>query len=220
MAASPSRCASVQASATIVALLVAGALPAFAALVPTIYGQDYTGVPQVMLALGIAGGFLIFSGPVQAFVQARLSGVRLLWVNLVALVVNIALALSLIPILGVWGAVIANIGAAATQLGILLAGEIRTLGVTWAATAHSLLPAAVGAAACLGSWFATQALGWGAAPTAVAAGTLGLVLVILGLRATRSGLDETDAQAIQGSLPSRLSTLTRPLLRLCTQPRR
>lgn len=203
-----------RASATVVAILVSAGLPAFAALVPVIYGDEFAEVPEVMIALGIAGGLLIVAGPVQAFVQARLVGTRLLWVNIVALVVDVALAVALIPGLGVWGAVIANVAAAAVQLGILLFGEVTALGLTWAETGASTLPTLVGALGCVVGWFGASALNWGYLLTSIAAGTLGLLVTTLVLRLTRSGLTRGDAEAILHSTPRWLSGIARPLLLL------
>lgn len=208
-----------RASSTIVAMLVASALPAFAVLVPAIYGQDFEHVPEVMLALGVAGGVLIIAGPVQAFVQARLSGTRLLWVNIVALLVDVILAVALIPPLGVWGAVIANIGAASTQLGLLLIGEVRATGLGWGTVLASTSPTVIGGVACLGAWYGSHALAWTPLLTAVAAGSLGLVLLAVGLRVTRSGLAPGDTAAILASMSPALSRLARPVLQVLTQSR-
>ena len=205
-----------RAAATVVALLVSAALPAFAALVPLIYGQQYDEARVLMIALGIAGGFLVISGPIQAFVQARLLGTRILWVNLTALVVDVVLAVTLIPPLGVWGAVIANVAGSVTQLGILLAGEVKALGVRWVDAGQDLLPTGVGAAGCLGSWAIAAAVGIPPVPTSLVAGALGLGFVVLGLRWTRSGLAAGDAEAILRSMPARLAQVTRPLLAACS----
>lgn len=205
-----------RASSTVVAILVSTGLPALAALVPVIYGEEFAEVPEVMIVLGIASGLLIVAGPVQAFVQARLSGMRLLWVNIVALVVDIALALALIPLLGVWGAVIANIAAAAVQLGILLTGEVRALGLTWAETGVSTLPTLLGAAGCLIGWFGTTTLGWDSLPRSIAAGAAGLAIATLGLRLARSGLTRGDTDAILRSAPRWMGGLARPVLLLYT----
>ena len=47
--------------------------------------------------------------------------------SLVALLVDIVLALGLIPIWGVWGAVVANVSAAAVQMFVLLSSELSAL---------------------------------------------------------------------------------------------
>lgn len=206
-----------RAGSTVVSLLVGGALPAFAALVPLIYGSTYSAVPPVMLSLGIAGGFLVVSGPVQAFVQARLAGMRLLRINLLALTVDVALAVALIPLIGVWGAVIANVAAASLQLGVLLYGEVRALGIPWRETADSLRPTFVGIVACLTGWFTATALGLSGIATSVTAGLIGLLAAIVGLRLARTGLDPSDTEAIRRSLPNAIARLAHPLLALCTQ---
>lgn len=205
-----------RASSTIVALLVGAAIPAFAYLAVPIYGSDYQDVPAVMIALGIGGGLAVVAGPVQAFVQARLSGVRLLWVNLVAVVVDVLLLVVLVPPLGVWGATIANVGAIATRFVILLAGEVRQLQVSWLETVHQLTPLLAGGLASLVAWITPSWLGVSGVSGALVAGVVGLIFVVLGVQLSRSGLTYGDAAAVSRILPTRVRALTSPFVRLLT----
>lgn len=205
-----------RAGSSIVALLVATALPVLALLVPTLYGDDFEGVPAVVIVLGIAGGFLVVAGPVQAFVQARLDGGRVLKANLTALAVDLALAFALIPVLGVWGAVIANVVGAGTQVGILIAGEIRHLELSWLEIAHQSLPVFIGAGACLAAWMTGRLAPFSVVLDVLASAAAGGLLLLLGLWVTRSGLTQQDADAIRRVLPGRLPRVVRPLLRCLT----
>ena len=56
-------------SSTVVALLSGIALPVVAVLTPTLYGSSYTGIEPVVLAIGVANGFLVVGAPVSAFVH-------------------------------------------------------------------------------------------------------------------------------------------------------
>lgn len=208
-----------RASSTVVALLVAGALPAFAVLVPTIYGREYDAVPPVLIALGIAGGVLIIAGPVHAFVQARLLGGLLLRVNVLALAANVVLAVVLIPLFGLWGAVIANISAAILQLLLLLGTEVRALGLPWSEAVRSTIPSGVGAIACLSGWSTATASSLAPVVGSLLAGAVGLGVVILGLWVLRTGITSDDSAAILRPLPSWLRTAARPVLRACTHRR-
>lgn len=209
----------VRGTATVVALLVAAAVPAFAALIPLIYGSEFGDASGVFVVLALGGALLVLAGPVSAFVQARLSGWTLLLTNLAALGVDVVLMLTLIPPFGVWGAVAANLTAALVRLGLLLRVELRGLDVRWSDLGRGGLPILLGTVACLASW---TTVGWLAlAPgwAALAAGALGLGLLLGLLAVARSGLAPEDADAILRSFPAPLSTMLAPLMRALTHAR-
>ena len=174
-------------SSTVVTLLSGIALPAVAVLTPTLYGSSYTGVEPVVLAIGVANGFLVVGAPVSAFVMARLSASRVLVASLVALLVDVVLALGLIPVWGVWGAVVANIGATTTQMLILLVSELTALHLSWATVGRDIVPVFVGAVVALLAWYASTFVPsvWWAAAVAAVVGVVGVVGL---LWAGRSGL--------------------------------
>jgi O-antigen/teichoic acid export membrane protein len=173
-------------------------------LVPAFYGDSFVGVPPILIALGVANGFLIVGGPVAAFVMARLSGTRVLLASLVALAVDVALAVGLIPVWGVWGAVVANVSAAATQMLVLLVSELNALGLTWGAVLRDALPAFVGALVGVGAWLAARPIPSVAVAT-VTASLLGLAAVVVLLRVMRSGMTDGDLRAIVRVLPGRVA---------------
>ena len=203
---------SVRGTSTVVALLMGVGLPVVALLVPAFYGPSYEGVPPILIALGVANGFLIVGAPVGAFVMARLSGFKVFAASLVALAVDVALALTLIPVWGVWGAVAANVCAAATQMMLLLVSEVRALGLSWGAVLRDALPALVGAVVAVGSWLVARE-----SPSvlvaAVVTAVLGFAAVVVILRLLRSGLTEGDLQAIVRVVPARLERFARATLR-------
>lgn len=207
-------------SSTIVALILAGAVPALAVLVPFIYGIEYAGVPPIVVALGVAGGFIVMTAPVKAFVLARLRGRKMLQASTIALGVDVILVVVLIPTIGVWGAVIANVAAAATQLVVLLASELKALGLGVRSVARSTAPSLVGAIACLTSWTGSSSLPLHPLGAAACAGLTGTVLVFAGLRLTRTGLDLDDAEAILRTLPPRIASAIRPAIMMTAQSRR
>lgn len=208
-----------RASSTVMALILAAAMPLLAFLVPVLYGEEYAGVPEVLLVLGVSGGLMVIVSPVKAFVMARLSGMRLLIVNLCALVVNVALMVTLIPVLGVWAAVLGNIAAALTQVVTLLVSESRSFDVPAPEILRSVVPFALGCLAGGGSWYATSLLGLASVPSAAIAGTVGLCALVLLLRLTRTGLTREDSSAITASVPRAVRKIAGPALRLCTVTR-
>ena len=189
-------------SSTVVALLSGIALPVVAVLTPTLYGSSYTGIEPVVLAIGVANGFLVVGAPVSAFVMARLSASRVLVASLIALLVDVVLALGLIPVWGVWGAVVANIGAATTQMLILLVSELTALHLSWATVGRDIVPVFIGAVVALLAWYASTfvpSVWWAAAVAAV----IGVVGVVALLWAGRSGLTAGDLGAVVRVLPGR-----------------
>lgn len=192
-------------SSTVAALLVAAGIPALTLLLPTLYGDDFRGASGAVMALGVVGGLAITTGPVTAFVLARLSGRHMLVANVGALVVDVALAVTLIPFMGLWGAVIANAAGTITRLSTLLLTEVRSLDLRVGATAFGLLPAAIAAGVSVASWLIAGLLPTHPVVQAVAAAVASLGLLVLGLRATRSGLTRSDAGALLRNLPDRLA---------------
>lgn len=208
-----------RASSAVMATIVAAAMPAFAFVVPLIYGEEFSDVPEVLLALGIAGGLLVIAEPIKAFVAARLKGMWLLWLNLTSLAVSVGLMVLLIPHLGVWGAVISNLGSALVLVALLVATEVRAVGTgTWRALGD-VAPYFLGVLACLVAWWGTGRLDLPPVPSAVLAGVVGLGLVVGVMRLTHRGLTPLDAEAVQRSLPGRVRGLLRWPLRLMTTGR-
>jgi len=205
-----------RAGSTIVAGLTAVVLPALAALVPMIYGPGFAAATPLVVALGIAGGCLVVAAPVMAFTMARLSAMQVLRACGAALIVDLFLAVALIPVFGVWGAVVANVAGSAVQLGLLLRGELVVLSLSWRTAARDVLPVAVGIAACLTSWALASAVTSLPLAEALLAALLGLIMLITGLRVSRSGLSAADAAALSSNLPSPLTELVSGPLRWVT----
>ena len=203
-----------RAGATVVGLVEAVAVVPLAVLVPVLYGPEFAAAGPVVVALGVAAGFVTVGGPVTAFVSARLSAGELLRATSVALVVDVVLALTLIPPLGVWGAVIANVGGSMTSLLLLARSELRGLGITVGLAARDALPCVVGALLAGGLLLATGVTPGDPWLRAVLAAVVGGVLYLALLRVTRSGLAAPDADAVGRALPGPLRRVGSLLLRL------
>ena len=91
-----------------VALLMGVGLPVVALLVPAFYGTVLHRRAPILIALGVANGFLIVGAPVGGLRHGPAVRVQVFAASLVALAVDVALALTLIPVWGVWGAVAAT----------------------------------------------------------------------------------------------------------------
>lgn len=192
-----------RAGSTIAGLLSVAALPSLAALTTLFYGSEFP-IGSLLIFMGIAGAFTVVAGPVSAFVMARLSSKRLLMANLVALAVNAAVALVLIPPLAEWGAGIANVSGSLTSLGILLWTEVRALRISIHSLAKDTLPVVLGTAVTVIVWVATQP--WAGAPVlrALVTSVAGVGLLVGGLRVTRTGLTPADRDAVLRTAPPAL----------------
>lgn len=205
-------------TSTVISLMVAVGMPVLAILIPVIYGAEYTASSPVFMALGLGGAVMVLAGPVSAFVHARLSGWKLLRVSLLALALDVALMVALIPLWGVWGAVAANLAAALSRLAMLLRLELASLGVSWRTLLASVAPLQIGMLASLVAWLAASRIQNPWLATAVA-GVLGLLLLGVGVRAARSGLTEGDVVAVARALPARTRNVGSVLLRALAHSR-
>lgn len=208
-----------RASSTAVALILAGGVPAFAFLLPLVYGTQFHESASLLIVLGMAGGLLVIASPLKAFSMARLAGTRLLVINASALVADLVLMIVLIPVMGVWGAIIGNAAASVTQIAYSLIGESIKFGVPGIYMIRGFAPFVLGCASCLGVWFGVGALGWAAIPSGIAAGFIGVGLVVLLFRLFRLGLTRGDVDAITRALPRALRGLGGFFLRLCAGER-
>lgn len=219
-AVAPAFLRTLRATSTVIGLVCAAALPLVSVLIPLLYGRPYRASAPILLVLGIGSGLLVAAGPVSAFVMARLSARRMLTASLFALAVDVGAAISLIPLWGTWGAVVANVGGAMTRLGILLVDEVRHLRLDARVVAHALLPVGAGAIACGLAWTAAEATPLAIVPLAIAAGALSVIVFVVLLRLTGSGLAHDDALVIARAAPKGTRRLARLTLRVLTvQPR-
>lgn len=202
-----------RASATATAAVVAAATPAFAVLVPVLYGEEFAEVPPVLVVLSISGGLLVMAGPLKAFIMARLKGTWLLWMNLVSLLVNVGLIVGLVGPLGVWAAVLGNLCAAIVLFACLLVIEARSLRLPVRHVLAAIVPFFLGTGVSVGTWWWISGTGWPPVLSAVVAAVSGMVLYLGLLRLTRTGLTIADVDAIERSVPKPLRRVATPLLR-------
>lgn len=209
-----------RAGSTVVALILSVGLAPLALLVPLLYGPEFEAASPVVLVLGISAGLATVGGPLFAFVSARLSGKAILVANVIALVVDIGLAVLLIPPLGAWGAVIANVGGAMTTLSILAWQELRGLGLPAGTALRDAAPALVGTA-CAAIVFAvgTQLPG-PVLVRSVAAAVVGGSMCVAAMRLLGVGLTVEDRGAVGRAIPSRAGRVAHLLLRAVSVPDR
>ncbi|MBW3638891.1 MAG: polysaccharide biosynthesis C-terminal domain-containing protein [Actinobacteria bacterium] len=208
-------------SVRLAALLAGGvtavALPLFYVAIPLIYGPAFGAAAPLFLVLGAASCFQSICNPVIVFMQARQRTDVILALSTFALVVNVVVAVALIPPFGVWGATIANAAALAA---FFVAGVRHELRVQ-ALSAKAFLAASA-------SWFVALAaavpavllcsLAPSPAPVAaVLAAVVGAVCFVGGLRLTNTGVAAADAEGLRRVMPGRLDRPVRLVLRVLQQ---
>lgn len=182
-------------------LLVAGALPALALMVPVLYGTDFFPARDHVVALGLAGAVTLVGSPHSAFLMARLGGRRMLIISVVVLIVNLGLGVVLIPILGVWGATVCCVSAMLVRVFLVTKGEASALGVRPAELGRNLGALIVGVAVSAAIWGVVRSLDTAPIPLAatVIGGAVALHLATVWLLGV--GLSREDVGAIASSLP-------------------
>ena len=201
-------------SGTLGMLAAALVLPAALVLLPTVYGQGFAGAVPALYVLGLVSCLQSVIHPLTAFAFATRSAAAVLRINLVALVVDIGLALTLIPVIGLGGAVVANACAQVISLGLLVRLLAKQLHI-------SFLEAIVGARTFL---LGVVVVGYVVVVHEVAGGGLvagvvtlvGCLTIVLGASALFPGLRlaPNDLDVVRRGLPGRLSQPFEGLVRV------
>lgn len=202
------------ASSVFVGFLTAVLLPPVFVLVPAIYGRQYAEVGPLLIGLSLAAFLSMLVAPTYAFLTARRRGFTLVRLSAIALAVDVLLALPLILLWDVWGAVVANAAGVIVACVLLVSDELRSQGARWEVMAVPLR-----------TWLASAGVGLAVTaisaispipdlPTALASAVIAILGWIASLRIVRGGLQDADFRAISAALPTRAARTVEPLLRL------
>lgn len=119
------------------------AVPVGAWLLPTVFGGRYASARGAFVALAVVSCFQSLVVPVLAFAFAMRRATLAAGINAIGLVVDVGLALSLIPAIGLPGAVIANVASQLVAL-VLLGGAIaRRLHLSASNIMNTIAPFAI-----------------------------------------------------------------------------
>lgn len=212
LAASPARAAdalsrSLRVSALLGAMTASAAVPLTFVLLAPAYGDAYSEGRFGLVVLVLVSCLQSVAGPLGSFAFATRSAAAVLRTNLVCLVLDAAVAFTVIPVLGIWGAVLANATSQGLSL-FLLARIVRTkmsFGGRLVMASSKVFPvgALVGGLDVGVCSILPPDLIW---QIALAAG--GPLLLILCLRHWEAlRLTSGDAHAIANGLPARLGAL-------------
>jgi O-antigen/teichoic acid export membrane protein len=184
------------------AFVAAAGLAAVALLAPYMYGSSYRGVGVVFLALGVVSLVQTAAQPYVALAYARARPGAALRAYVVALSVDVALTVALIPIVGIWGAVVGNAGGGIVAVALLARTAAGPASLRNAGVPAAKLAVVTSVACCL-AYGAGAAAGqltplFGVA-VAVAVGAAAF------LAGVRGALSEGDALVLSQALPRRLA---------------
>ena len=200
---------SVRFAALLAGAVTAAVLPLFFAAIPLIYGADFAPAAPLFLVLGAASCFQSICNPVVVFTRARRRTDVVFGISTFALVVNVGIALALIPVLGLWGATLANVAGLTAFFVVALRHELPVHDISLAmllrASGSWFVALAAAAVAVLLAW----TVPWPVPVAALAAAVLGSGIFLLGLRLTNTGLTGPDIEAVGRALPR---SIARPAL--------
>lgn len=171
-------------SLRVAALLGAGTMAVGAsavfALLPVLYQSSFREASYPFLVLAIVSCFQSVGVPVGMLLMATRNAPVSLATNTAALAVDAAVAISLVPIVGIWGAVAANALSQLTGTGFGLVLLIRRLGVPSSSIVKSMAPLAIGLTATAGAFLVRMTV----SGTAGGIGSVALAgaVLVLGLR--------------------------------------
>jgi O-antigen/teichoic acid export membrane protein len=210
---------STRVSALICGGIAAALVPALVYAIPLIYGRAFESAAWLFVPLALVSIFQSVNNPVTAFVQGRERAGLRLKANAAALLVDVAIALVLIPPFGAWGAVVA---AAVGQLIVIIWLAVteplaRTRGVSGLLGLYQ--PFLLGmfvASAVLAVGFALQH--WSAALTPILTCGMGGGLYVIAVRLSGSGLTSEDRDAFLGAMSAPMRAWAARLLRPITAP--
>jgi O-antigen/teichoic acid export membrane protein len=214
----PERAAAAFERSTRVASLLSGGIaavvvPALVFAIPLIYGSSFDEVSWLFVPLALVSMLQSVNNPVIAFVHARQRGGLILRASVFALIVNVGVAVALIPAFGAWGAVVANAIGQVVVLAWLAVSEplVAALGLGGMLRLYrSFLAGVVVACVALAAGAMTQSIS--AALAAAIAFAVGAGLYVVLVRILRGGLSVEDRDALLGAFSPRLRASASRLL--------
>jgi O-antigen/teichoic acid export membrane protein len=222
LSAWPERAAAAFDRATRVSALACGALtvavvPALVFLLPLIYGRAFRPAAWLLVPLALVSCFQSVNNPVTAFVNARRRAGLILRANVAALVVNVVVAIALIPAFGAWGAVAANVAGQLVAIFALALSEPlirdRRLAVLIRAYLPFLVSVVILAIVLPPCAFLRQ---WSELSAAIVACVFASSAYVIALRLSKSGLTTGDRDALIGSVSQRARSRVVRLLKPVT----
>ncbi len=184
------------------AFIAAAALAGVALLAPYMYGSSYPGVGVVFVVLAIVSLVQSAAQPYVALAYARARPGAALRAYSVALVVDVAVTVALIPRIGVWGAVAGNAGGGIVAVVLLARAAAGKASLRSAGVPAAKLAVVTSGACCL-AYAAGAAAGQVTPLLGVAVAVAVGAAAFLG--GARGAISAGDASVLSQALPRRLA---------------
>jgi len=201
---------SIRVSSVLASLTMATAIPVVYIAIPLLFGHQFEQARSPFLLLGIVSCLQSVTVPLSMLVFATRNASSVLRINLICVVVDAALAIGLVPILGLWGAVIANAGAQLLSLGLLTAVAVKRVNIDATSIGRAGRPLILGLGAAGLSVIYSRlipAQSWTSLFVMPLIASAALVVGFSCLPGWR--VTATDAALVESSLPMRLRSLFR-----------
>ena len=200
--------------------LAAAVVPTLVFATPVIYGDEFAEAAWLLLPLALVSIYRSVNNSVSAFVSAReQAGIRLKAYT-VALLVDVLVAITLIPRFGAWGAVVAAVVAQLIAIGWLAAAEPMLRGkgaLEMIRLQRAFIVGLAAAGMALGGGLAIQQ--WSESIAVLGTFCIGTTSYILGVHLSRSQIPARDRDALLSALPTRLQRSAARFLRPLTSNR-
>ena len=181
---------------------MATAVPAVYLAIPLVFSHRFDQARSPFLLLGLVSCLQSVSVPLGMFVFATRNTASALRINVVCVAVDASIAIGLVPVIGLWGAAIANAATQLLSLILLTVVAVRRIGINARAIGSACRPVTLG----LGSTVVAVTL---AQLRILPAGVEITLALVLGAAATVIGFHylptwrvaAADAALVEGSLP-------------------
>ena len=193
---------------------MATAVPVVVVAIPLLFGHQFVTARGPFLLLGIVSCLGSVTVPMTMFVLATRHAGSMLRVNLACLIVDAGLAIGLVPVLGLWGAVAANASAQLLSFTLLTVVAVRRVHIDAGAIGQACRPLILGVLATGLSLACTWPTGLPLGAVVVLAPLVGAGALAIGFKsASNWGISLPDAALVEASLPTWLRGTYRVITR-------
>ena len=182
---------------------MASAIPAVVVAIPLLFGHRFEPAKSPFILLGLVSCLGSVTLPLGIFIMATRNASSMLRVNVVCLAADASLALGLVPVLGLWGAVIANASAQFLSFSLITIVAVRRVGIEARPVGQACLPMVLGIGATGLALLLVRLVHIPIGAVLVMAPMAGAFMMAIGLRFIPSWrVSATESFLIEDSLPA------------------
>jgi O-antigen/teichoic acid export membrane protein len=194
---------SLRVTSILASFTMATAIPLVEVAIPFLFGPQFEQARAAFVLLGLVSCIGSVSVPLSMFVFATRNASSVLRVNLICLVGDAALAIWLVPVFGLWGAVAANAAAQLLSFSLLTAVAIRRVGIDAGSVERACRPLILGFGATVLALLVALLGRLHPVVLLFLAPLTGLAVLVLGFRFVPAWrVSAADAALVESSLPA------------------